>query len=358
MPQHDAKTSRIRRTSVLIAVALSYIVIAGRADQHITTEVGDKTVTCMRSGLTSDLKDCGAQSYWYTYVFVGSISAITLVENDEDKINIVPEEVFHGNPAPSLTVLTSQAACLPKLSVGDRWLFFLRKENGKPIVLDYYGNDSRPVADSRDQIDTLRRLEKIGDFGIVRGEVWRRYSFEGAPVSQAKVTARRLSDGTQFVSVTGTDGRYEFRQLPPGDYKITVDPVESFRADASEIDVNRGTCWDLTLSKSPHARLAGHVQRSDGSPVAKAEVILMGVKDSPFIHSQTDSRGHFSFESLPPGDYVVGMNLPDARTRRAPLDPTASSRYYRGAFQRSAALVIKLSVDEKRDDIDFIVPAQ
>jgi hypothetical protein len=29
----------------------------------------------------------------------------------------------------------SQGACLPPLVVGHRWLFFLRKESGKPIVL-------------------------------------------------------------------------------------------------------------------------------------------------------------------------------------------------------------------------------
>ena len=75
VPQQDAKTSR-SRTSVLIVVAFSFIVIAG-AQSIITTKVGNKTVTCMRSGLTSNLKDCGARSDWYTYVFVGSISAIT-----------------------------------------------------------------------------------------------------------------------------------------------------------------------------------------------------------------------------------------------------------------------------------------
>jgi hypothetical protein len=262
--QQDAKASRIRRLATFLAVALSYLGIAV-AQQIFTSKVGDKTVTCLHTGLNSDI-DCSARPDWYTYVFVGSISTITSVENDEDELKIVPEEVFHGNPAPSLTVLTSQAACLPKLAVGDRWLFFLRKQNQEPVVLDYYANDSRPVAESQDRIDTLRFLKKIGNFGIVRGQVWRPYSFAGAPVSQASVMARRLSDGTQFVSVTGADGRYEFRQLPPGDYKITVDPIESFRADASKIHLNPGTCWNLTLSRSPHARIAGHVQRSDVRP--------------------------------------------------------------------------------------------
>ena len=40
-------------------------------------EVGGKTIQCLHTGLTSDLKDCGFRSDWYAYVFVGSISAIT-----------------------------------------------------------------------------------------------------------------------------------------------------------------------------------------------------------------------------------------------------------------------------------------
>ena len=75
----------------------------------------------------------------------------------------------------------------PKARRCDSRLFFLRKQNGKPIVLDYSGNDSRPVTDSQDQIDTLHRLNKIGNFGIVRGKVWRPYSFEGTPVGHVNV---------------------------------------------------------------------------------------------------------------------------------------------------------------------------
>src|SRR5580704_221618 len=111
----------------------------------------------------SDLKDCDVRSDWYAYVFVGSISAISRAPKDEESLQITPEEIFHGDPPTPLAVLTSQGKCLPSLGVGDHWLFFLRKENGKPIVLDYYGNDSLPIASAKKQIETLRRLKTIGD---------------------------------------------------------------------------------------------------------------------------------------------------------------------------------------------------
>jgi len=100
------------------------------------------------TGLTSTLKDCGVRADWYNYVFVGLISKVTPYENHEKEIQIVPEEVFWGEPATSLKVVTSQAACMPELKAEDKWLFYLRK--GNPIVLDYYANDSLPISDAQE----------------------------------------------------------------------------------------------------------------------------------------------------------------------------------------------------------------
>jgi hypothetical protein len=137
----------VRLASVVLA-AVFCALSAANAQIIDIRKIGDKTITCMHTGLMSDLKDCGARSDWYAYVFVGSSSSIKPAGNDEEILQITPEELFYGNPSTPLTVLTSQGACLPTLAVGNRWLFYLRKENGKPIVLDYYGNDSRPVANA------------------------------------------------------------------------------------------------------------------------------------------------------------------------------------------------------------------
>jgi len=349
-----------------VAVLTVLLLCLGAATAQIISveKVGDKTVECMHSGLTSDLKDCGVRSDWYTYVFVGSISAIISIKDDEREIQIIPEEIFHGEPANPLIVETSQAACLPKLAVGDHWLFFLRKENGKPIVLDYYGNDSSPVGDAQAQIETLRRLKTIGDFAIVRGQVVQGTSFEGKAVPGAHVVAHRASDQMLFATTTGADGRYEFQPLPAGKYNLTVDSIGPFQADDADIEVSRGACWDLTLSRSPHAQLGGPVQRSDGSPMPQVDVLIMSEDESWFTTEKSDARGYFHINSLQPGKYVVGINLPGAPAWKygsgagVGVNPPAASLYYPGMRNRSDALVVSLTTDEKRDDIDFIVPLQ
>jgi hypothetical protein len=293
----------------------------------ITTEkVGKKTITCMRTGLSSDLKDCGVRSDWYTYAFVGSIKSIVPIDKDEKELQIVPDEVFNGKPPTPLTVVTSQSLCWSNLKIRDHWLFYLRKEENKPIVLDYYGNDSLPVGAAREQIETLRRLKNIGDFAILRGRVMLGESVHG---------------------------------------KVSVESIESPRPDDSEIEVSRGACWDLTLSRRPHAQISGHVRLPDGSPMANVGVILIHASDSSFNTSETDARGYFSFGSLDPGEFVVGINLPGAPAWEyagcggaCASEVPPASLYYDGTAERSRASVIKLATDEKRDGIDFIIPRQ
>jgi len=360
----DSKVAAMRFCGALAILAVVLCCVNAAKAQIIEgRQVNGKTVMCTHTGLFSDLKDCGARSDWYATVFVGSISAITQAENDEREIQIIPEEVFHGNPASSLTVTTSQGACLPKIEVGDHWLFFLRQKKDKPIVLDYYGNDSLPVADAQKQIETLRRLKNIGNFGVVRGTVMRKWG-EGKTVPNAHVVARRESDGAQFAASSDADGRYEFAPLPPGEYKITVDPVGSYQPDDSSASVTGGTCWDVLLSRSPHGEIGGHIRHADGSTVPNVGVVIMSADNSWYLTRTADADGHFSFGSLEPGQYVVGINPPRGGAMEfgsgagQGVTPPTASMYYGGATQRSGALVITLTADEKRDDFDFIALQQ
>ena len=348
---------------MLAALVVIFYHVGAAAQIIEFRKVAGKTIECARSGLSNF--DCGVRADWYTYTFVGSISAITSIENDEKEIQIVPEEVFHGNPFSPLTVQTSEVACLPMMAVGDRWLFFLRKEKDKPIILDYYGNDSRPVADAKERIETFRRLKNIGNFGIVRGYVLR--SHQGEAIPDATVIAHRVPGDLKFHAMTDVEGRYEF-QLPVGKYRFTVDPIGSFRLDDSEddegFDVTRGSCWVDVLTHSPHVELGGHVQHRDGSPAPSVPVLIIG-EDGSWWTSKTNELGYFNIVWLGPGGYVVGINQPGAPawesggcTGGSGCRAPSASLYYPGVQDRSSAIAIKLADGEKREDIDFTVPTQ
>jgi len=247
---HDETAARIRRIPFVIAVAL-FCHATASAQTFSSKKIGDKTVQCIQFGIVTDLMDCGLQPYPYDFVFVGSISAITPAGNDEMELRIVPEEVFSGKPDSPMTVLTSQGLCFPDFTVGDRWLFYLRKGSGKPIELDYYRNKSVPVANAQTLIDTLRRLQKIGNSAIVRGKVVSGKLFRGVPVRNLNVKAVRKGDGRQYSAVTNKEGRYEFPSLPSGRYVIQIRASGPHRPGDWAIDLSPGACWDMTPDRLP-----------------------------------------------------------------------------------------------------------
>lgn len=353
--------------SVRWAIGLLIVGLSGLS--HAIAQIDEfrtidgKTVECLHSGLMSDLNDCGFRSDWYTYVFVGSISSISPADKDEKKLQITPEEVFHGDPSTPLTVLTSQGACLPRPVAGDHWLFFLRKEAGKPIVLDYYGNDSHPVADAKEQLETLRHLKTMGDFGLLRGDVVRGPNYlDRKPVPSVRVVATRSSDHARFFAMTDADGRYEFQPVPIGEYELAADSIDPSYVGDAALKVTRGRCWNVTFWNSPAARLSGHLKHSDGTPAPKIAVLIMRKDGSWFTTRESDADGYFEEDSLHAGKYIVGINLPGAPAWKnggcggaCQNEIPDASLYYPGMHNRSEALVINLATDEKRDDIDFTI---
>ena len=121
---------------------------------------------------------------------------------------------------------------------------------------------------------------------------------------------------------------------------------------------------DITLSRDTHAEIGGRIQRSDGSPVPDVDVMIMKEDGSWFTTDKSDEGGYFKFGSLRPGKYVAAINLPGAPKWEnaggggADVAPKTASLYYPGMQKRSKALVINLETDEKRDDINFIVPRE
>lgn len=324
--------------------------------------VNGKEVSCLHSGLFSDLEDCTARARWYAYAFIGRITAVTSVEKDEFELDLVPEEVFHGDPGTLLKVRTSQGLCLPALKIGDRWLFYLRSEPGKPIVLDYYGNDSKPVGKAVREIETLRTLQSIGARGLLRGSVQKGRRFvDSEPVPNARVVARDQAD-VEHVTVTDSDGEFQFEPLPAGLYKITVDPVGSFVADSTSQDLKAGECWGIRLTRTPHTRISGQVLYTDGSPVKDAAVILFDANNEGYNILHTDKDGRYSFDTITAGGYVIGANSPTAPAWKfggaggAGIELPPAEWFFPSAHDRAAAQVINLKRDDMREDIDFEIP--
>jgi hypothetical protein len=347
------------------------------AQQTPTGKIGDNLAECMTiSGGPADQFDCGLDKLNNAYVFVGTISAVHPASEKEKYVEIVPNEVFLGDPGHSITALTSQGSCFEHLEASQQWLFYLRNIDGK-ILLDYNMQESAPVGEVGPRLETLRRMKSLVGTGLLRGRVQRELFASSSDdddgdkeedvnaVSGASITAVRQSDHAAFHTVSGQDGSYEFQPLPVGDYEVAVSPIGSFHPVGSFADIEEGECRELILHNSPEARISGHVRWPDGKPAVKAQVLLVDADGSGFDIQTTNEEGGFDFSDQEPGSYVVGARQPGAPELAVGgcggagcADYLPADLYYFGSTAlRNAALVIKLGVDEKRDDVEIVLPA-
>jgi ligand-binding sensor domain-containing protein len=134
---------------------------------------------------------------------------------------------------------------------------------------------------------------------------------KGAPVVDAKVT---LQSANPPISVrTQADGKYEFRNLKPGQYRITADAT-SFRKQSITITISRP---DEALA-APVLRLGAsslHVAVLDGNnqPLGGVSVELTtqerGSGTASVARTTTDEGGDAYFGRLAPGSYQLAAVL-------------------------------------------------
>lgn len=132
----------------------------------------------------------------------------------------------------------------------------------------------------------------------------------GAPLAGAKVT---LTSGDFSESrSTQADGRFEFRTLKPGQYRITVEAAR-FRKETVTVTVRP----DETLAAPPIKLMPSslHVAALDsgGQPLAGVTVSLYGKERTTVgpltARSVTDQYGDAYFARLAPGSYQLSATL-------------------------------------------------
>ncbi|HVW05285.1 MAG TPA: carboxypeptidase regulatory-like domain-containing protein [Vicinamibacterales bacterium] len=173
----------------------------------------------------------------------------------------------------------------------------------------------------------------------VRGVV---VDHRGRPVAGALV---RLGP---YAMSTGADGRYAFRNVPPGDVDLSVDerglPAD-YASDDRRVRVNPASKdrRDVVLHVAPLATITGRVfvdrdgnGRYDAGEEIAGAVVTLG-DDRATV---TDGDGLYGFYNLRAGDYIVRIEL-------ASIDPDAE-----------AAMVeqrVSLAADHPMTGLDFRV---
>ena len=102
-------------------------------------------------------------------------------------------------------------------------------------------------------------------------------------------------------SRTDANGELVFRPLPPGKYRVRVDTT------VVECRVEEGEQRVLPVVRGAGAAITGIVLDPEGEPKADVMVGLSGPNAST---ARTKVDGSFRFEDLEPGEYTVGVAIP------------------------------------------------
>lgn len=272
------------------------------------------------------------------------------------KVVVAVEEAFKGDVG-AVFEFEVHGRCYGHIEKGRRYLF----EQGVTGGGRYTWAEAPHYESEAEQtkfLDSLRALVKGVRqprlYGVVR-HAERRSPFEGLTV-----VAER--DGAQFETRTDDQGRYEFAELPEGEYKVYPLLPPSLAPPDDPRDGKPRTRHDNTAHVHGTAvcgtrqdfemldtgSISGRLVDADDQPFVAAGVSLSRFNGQSSLPSLAYAKevlmhkreGNFSFVNLQPGRYILEIILP-GDGRSWPV------LYYPGVVYQKDARVIDLKPGEK-----------
>jgi hypothetical protein len=196
-----------------------------------------------------------------------------------------------------------------------------------------------------------------------------------APIRRARVVVRSASSGDlRQQQTTDQQGRFEFGNMPRGDYIIRVSTAGYLDAEYGQrapgsgypgtpIAVTSATTVKVVVPMRRGGALSGTLTDDLGEPEHGVDVraLRLVVKDGRSTievagTSRTDPLGGFRITTLPPGSYVLVASVPkDTGERDAGATTDASVTYAPVYFPSAGAAPIPLALGEQRVDLNFQV---
>jgi hypothetical protein len=152
-------------------------------------------------------------------------------------------------------------------------------------------------------------------------------------------------------------GRFDVAGLPEGYFRIEADlPPELTTSSTGGGEVRAGGCVRTGVVAQWNGIIRGHVMGADQRPIRVFVHLLPtdprteGFPRQGQVKLANDSGG-FEFAALPPGDYVLGVNL--GRPQSGPPYPPT---YFPGTPNREEARTIHLAEGTVQENVDLVMP--
>jgi len=297
-------------------------------------------------------------------VFAGLVTSISN-NKGEYLVRFTVVRAYKGIDGEEVEVGTagSSAACGYGFADGERYLVYAyRRSEGERLSTNLCTRTCA-LAWANDDLEYLDNLDKAAPGSTIHG-IAKLYAMElgtmtGVVRPMAGMTVAIEGEDRRFEIVTDSEGQYSVGALRAGSYEIRA-ALPAHLRDTAEHKVNlvdRG-CAEVELIIRPDGRVSGKIVDSEGLPAARKKVELISA-DPPKEHvhrfglwAHADQEGHYEFELVPPGRYLLGINIDWAPSRGNPYPPT----YYPGVADSPEAQVVVMGEGTRMERFDIMLP--
>lgn len=308
-------------------------------------------------------------------VFIGTVADARTrkYEGKKDELDWTPivfkfniSRAFSGVDGTEVEVATGRGGgdCGFGFRKGETYLVYAYASSDGKSLLTGICTRTRPIADATEDLEFLRGIASrpSGVSLSIQVERVRKGVREGNANPLGGLADARLvveGEGDRREVKTDAKGRVTLSGLRPGSYKVRLQLPEELTTYKEEQEVrvaDRG-CALVFYSVADNGRIEGKVTDVEGRAVDGLTVTLVEADDPEpekhyAIYERTNAEGLYAFKSVPPGRYLLAVNLSQYPQ---PDDPTNAypRTYYPGVARADAAEAVKLGEGEGVKGRDF-----
>ena len=319
--------------------------------------------------------------YWQAdAIFIGVANRVEHIPNNTDlllgpymrmTVHFTIEETFKGVGGTGLVLDLDY--CGHRFKEGERYLVYAhRKHNSQELDVRAGSTRTRPLSEAAEDLQYIRGLASAEPGSRVFGKVTqftyyiRKHDHDVEPLQNIKIVLE--GNNNRQEALTDSQGRYEFRRLPAGTYRVRAKLPTYLSYEEQKIEVDGFRCGPVNIFARYKGEIAGRVFDSNGKTLnnvpislvpadASPEEIFKEVKDKvvwPFV--LTTREGRFSFSQLPRGRYLLVINRTEYERRGRSGEPALPRFFYPGVSDAVGATVIVVGNEDERREYDFHLP--
>lgn len=275
---------------------------------------------------------------------------------------------FHGVAGAEVEVWTGRGGgdCGYDFEQGATYLVYAYRMEKSGRLGTGICSRTRPLAGAAEDLEFLRGLARQPNGVTISGAVSRQQrDLEdrvkgGGPLSGASIVVE--GGGERREVSTDAEGRFSLSGLKAGAYTLKLLLPEELTAWQPERQLkvaDRG-CAVADFLVRDNGRVSGLATDAEGKAAAGVRLTLVDA-DNPELErghgktAVTDEEGRYAFDGLPPGRYLLAVNLVTFSQYRDPTNAFPRT-YYPAAARASDAEVITLGAGEERRGLDLRLP--